>query len=287
MAIMENVLLGSHMSTAGGMAKGLIRGESIGCTAIQIFVKGNTRWQFPPLKDADIEAFRKGLETGNIRSVIAHAIYLVNLASDKPDLLRKSIDDMVDELTRCETLGVPGVVMHPGSHCGRGEEAGLDSIVKGLDEIFDATPDMKAQIYLETTAGQGSNLGYVFEHLAYIIERVKRPERLGVCLDTCHVFAAGFDIRTKEGYDAMWADFDKIIGMDRLKALHLNDSKQPMGSKKDRHEHIGKGEMGLEPFRFIMNDPRLALIPKVLETEKDENMTEDVENMNVLKSLMI
>lgn len=282
----DEILLGSHMSTSGGMAKAIDRGESIGCTAIQVFVKGNTRWQWPPLKPDDVAKFREGLQRANIKSVIAHAIYLVNLCSDKPEFVRKSVDDMTDELNRCDTLGIPGVVMHPGAHCGAGCEAGIEAIAQGLNEVFAATPEGSARVLLETTAGQGSCLGHQFEEISGIIERVERKDRLGVCLDTCHVFAAGFDLRTREGYEKMWSDFDRIIGREMLKALHLNDSKQPLGSRKDRHQHIGKGEMGLEPFRFIMNDQTLKHIPKVLETDKDDEMTEDKENMSVLRSLI-
>lgn len=282
----KELLLGSHMSTAGGMAKAIERGETIGCTAIQVFVKGNTRWQFPPLKDADVAAFHAGLERGNIKSVIAHAIYLVNLCSDKPEFVRKSIDDLVDELTRCERLGIPGLVLHPGAHCGAGDECGLAAIVTSLDEIFEKTAGFKVQILLETTAGQGSCLGWKFSELAYIINNARQPDRLGVCLDTCHVFAAGYDIATPEGYNQLWRDFDTVIGRERLKAIHLNDSKQPCGSRKDRHEHIGKGKIGLEAFRLIMNDASLLGVPMVLETEKDKEMTEDVENMRILRSLV-
>lgn len=286
MAETPDLLLGSHMSTAGGMAKAITRGESIGCTAIQVFVKGNTRWQFPPLREDDIKAFRAGLERGNIRSVIAHAIYLVNLASDKPEFVEKSKVDLVDELTRCDVLGIPGLVLHPGAHCGTGEECGLAAIVKGLDEVFEATDDMTAQILLETTAGQGSCLGWQFSEIAHIIQNVKQPERLGVCLDTCHVFAAGYDFRTPEGYQRLWEDFDSIIGREHLKAIHINDSKQPCGSRKDRHHHIGEGEIGIEGFRLLMNDASLRSVPMVLETEKDDAMTEDVENMRRLRELI-
>jgi deoxyribonuclease IV len=282
----DDILLGSHMSTSGGMARAIERGESIGCTAIQVFVKGNTRWQWPPLKPDDVKNFRDGMKRKNIRSVIAHAIYLVNLCSDKAEFVRKSIDDMIDEVNRCDELGIPGVVMHPGAHCGAGCEAGIEMIAKGLNEVFKATPGRTARILLETTAGQGSCLGNEFEQIAAVIERVERKDRLGVCLDTCHVFAAGFDVRTREGYDSMWALFDKTIGRKMLMAIHLNDSKQPLGSRKDRHEHIGKGHLGLEPFRFIMNDPKLKNIPKVLETDKDDAMTEDKENMATLRSLV-
>lgn len=282
----DDILLGAHMSTAGGMPRAIERGESIGCTAIQVFVKGNTRWQWPALKPEDVKKFREGLERKKVRSVIAHAIYLVNLCSDKPEFLRKSIDDMIDEVNRCDELGIPGVVMHPGAHCGAGCEAGIELVARGLNEVFASTPNGKARVLLETTAGQGSCLGNQFQELAAIIDRVENKERLGVCLDTCHVFAAGFDLRTQDGYESMWAEFDLIIGRKWLMAIHLNDSKQPLGSRKDRHEHIGKGQLGLEPFRFIMNDSKLNKIPKVLETDKDDEMTEDKENMATLRSLV-
>jgi len=279
-------LLGAHMSTKGGMSAALERGESIGCTAIQVFVKGNTRWQFPPLKPDDVARFRDGLQRGQIRSVIAHAIYLVNLCSDKPEFVVKSIDDLVDELSRCEQLGIPGLVMHPGAHCGAGCDAGIEAVAKGLNTVFERTADLKAQVLLETTAGQGSCLGHQFSDIAEIIHRVERKDRLGVCLDTCHVFAAGFDIRTREGYESMWRDFDTVIGREWLSAIHLNDSKNPLGSRKDRHDHIGKGQMGIEPFRFLMNDGSLRDIPMVLETEKDDEMTEDKENLATLRGLI-
>lgn len=281
----DDFLLGSHMSTAGGMANAFERGESAGCTAMQVFVKGNTRWQFPPLKEDDVRRFRAFAEISPVRSVIAHAIYLVNLASDKPDFMRKSVDDLVDELTRCDALGIPGLVMHPGAHCGAGVEEGITRIVARLDEVFDATPDGRCQILLETTAGQGSCIGHELDHLKQIIERVAKPERLGVCVDTCHVFSAGYEINTREGYDSFWKEFSDLLGMDRLKALHLNDSMKPFASKLDRHEHIGKGTLGLEAFRMIMNDERLRRVPMVLETDKSADLHEDRENIALLRSL--
>lgn len=282
----DTALLGAHMSTRGGIARAVERGESIGCTAIQVFVKGNTRWQSPPLKPEDVKGFREGMERGNVRCAIAHAIYLVNLCSDKPEFVQKSIDDLVDELTRCEQLGITGLVMHPGAHCGAGCEAGIAAVAEGLNKVFAATAELKAEIFLETTAGQGSCLGHQFSEIAEIIHLVERKDRLGVCLDTCHVFAAGMDIRTREGYDRMWSDFDALLGREWLSAIHLNDSKNPVGSRKDRHEHIGKGHLGLEPFRHLMNDPNLRDIPMVLETEKDDEMTEDKENLATLRGLV-
>lgn len=274
------------MSTAGGMAKAYERGESAGCTAMQVFVKGNTRWQFPPLKEDDVRRFREQAGVSPVRAVIAHAIYLVNLASDKEELIRKSVDDLVDELTRCDALGIPGLVLHPGAHGGAGVDEGIARIAARLDEIFDATPDGKCRILLETTAGQGSCVGDRLDHLKRIIERVARPERLGVCVDTCHVFAAGYAIHTPEGYRDFWREFEETLGMDRLQAIHLNDSKKPFGSKQDRHEHIGKGALGLEPFRMLVNDRRLRRVPMVLETDKSPDLHEDRENLALLRSLV-
>jgi deoxyribonuclease IV len=282
----KDLLIGSHMSIAGGMVKSLERGESIGCTAIQVFVKGNTRWEFPPLKDEDAQKFRDKLKTSPIKSVIAHSIYLVNLASDKPEFIKKSLDDLVDELDRCERLTIPGLVLHPGAHCGAGEKPGIDKIAAGLNEVFSRTDGMKAKILLETTAGQGSCLGRTFEELAAIIESVKKPERIGICLDTCHVFSAGYDIRTGDGYASLWNEFNKVLDRKLLMGIHINDSKNPLGSRKDRHEHIGKGTLGLEPFRLLVNDKALRGVPLVLETEKDPEMTEDVMNLEVLRSLL-
>lgn len=268
------------------MAKAFERGESAGCTAMQVFVKGNTRWQFPPLKPDDVEKFRSYAQSSPVRSVIAHAIYLVNLASENPEFIRKSVDDLVDELTRCDALGIGGLVLHPGAHCGAGLDEGIARIVARLDEIFEATADGKCQILLETTAGQGSCVGDRLEHLARIISGVRRQERLGVCVDTCHVFSAGYAIHTAEGYDSFWKEFEEVVGLDRLKALHLNDSKKPFASKLDRHEHIGQGELGLEVFRRLVNDPRLRGVPMVLETDKSPDLHEDRENLALLRSLV-
>lgn len=279
-------ILGSHCSTAGGCAMAIERAGQIGAEALQIFVKGNTRWAWPPLKPEDAKAFRERLRTSGIRSCIAHAIYLVNLASTNAGFVKKSIEDMIDELQRCDQLGIDGLVMHPGAHMGAGLEVGIEQIAAGLNAIIAATPKVKCRVLLETTAGQGSAIGGSFEHIAQIMKRVSRKSRLGVCLDTCHVFASGYEIRYKKSYEAMWKDFDRIIGLKNLFAIHLNDSKKPFGSHKDRHEHIGKGEIGLDAFRLIMNDKRLRDIPMVLETEKDPEGKLDVENLRVLRSLI-
>jgi deoxyribonuclease-4 len=274
------------MSTAGGVVKAIDRGESIGCTAMQIFVKGNTRWQFPPLDSAEAREFRRRMDDSPVRACIAHTVYLVNLAAVNPDVYGKSVDDMVDELTRCDALGIAGLVMHPGAHGGAGAEAGVARVAEALNAVFAATPDGRCRVLLETTAGQGTGLGASFGEIAAILDGVHDKDRVGVCLDTCHVFAAGYDIRTRAGYLAMWREFDRDIGLSNLRAIHLNDSKKPLGSNRDRHEQIGKGELGIEPFRFLVNDPRLRSVPMVLETDKGPEMLEDVENLALLRSLV-
>lgn len=280
------LLLGSHVSTAGGFCKALDRAESIECTAIQVFVKGNTRWAFPEPKPDDVAEWRARLKNSLVRQVIAHTIYLVNLASQNPEFYRKSVDDMVDELNRCHQLGIADLVMHPGAHGGIGMEQGIEQIARSLDIIFDATPAVKTRVLLECTAGSGTAVGSRFEEIAAIIKRIRNKKRVGVCVDTCHLFAAGYDLRTKEQYEAVWREFDRLIGLKHLRAIHLNDSKKALGSHADRHEHIGKGQLGLEAFRLLLNDPRFHGIPMVLETEKDPDMKHDRENLEVLRGLL-
>ncbi len=277
--------LGAHESIAGGLDKAFDRARSVGCEAVQIFVKPNRQWAVKPLTEEDVTRFKaKGAETG-IQPVVGHASYLLNLATPDEALWTKSRDMLIVELERCEALGVPYLVLHPGSHVGTGEEAGLAQVAKALGEVHAATPGFGAQVLLETTAGQGSGLGHRFEHLAWLMEHAPEGERLGVCLDTCHIFAAGYELRAPEGYAATMEAFDQVIGLDRLKAIHLNDSKGELGNRKDRHEHIGEGGIGLEGFRHIMNDSRLAGLPALLETPKGKDLHEDVENLAVLRSL--
>ncbi len=278
--------LGAHESIAGGLHKAFDRARSAGCEAVQIFVKSNRAWAVKPLTEEDIARFKAKAEETGIHPVVGHTSYLLNLASPKDALWQKSRNTLIIELERCEALDVPYLVLHPGSHVGTGEEAGLARIARGLGEVHAATPGFHTQILLETTAGQGTNLGYKFEHLAWLIEHAPEGERLGVCLDTCHVFAAGYELRTPEGYDATMESFDRIIGLAQLKALHLNDSKEDLGSRRDRHEHIGKGHIGLEGFRHVLNDPHLAGLPGLLETPKGDDLREDRENLAVLRSLV-
>jgi deoxyribonuclease-4 len=280
------ILLGAHMSISGGVHCAIERACSIQCRAMQIFVKNNMQWFARPLTREAITAFREHADRQKLSAVFAHANYLINLAAINPQFHANSLRALSEELIRADQLGLPFIVLHPGAHLGVGEEAGLEKVVTAIDRIFAGIPKVKTRIALETTAGQGSSLGHTFEHLARIIGSVREPERLCVCLDTAHVFAAGFDLTTGAGTRKMFREFNQIIGLQNLVALHLNDSKTARGSRVDRHEHIGKGQIGLEAFRVIMRGRRFRKIPKVLETPKGRELREDVENMRTLRRLM-
>lgn len=273
------------MSIGGGVHTAIERGCSIKCTAIQIFVKNNMQWFARPLAREEIRAFLEHRQRRELRSIFAHANYLINPAATNPQFLANSIRALSEELTRADQLELPFLVLHPGAHLGAGEEAGLDKIVTSIDRVFRKIPKVKTRIALETTAGQGSCLGHRFEHIAYIMKNVREPERLWVCLDTAHVFAAGYDIGSEAGVRKTFREFDRVIGLEQLAAIHVNDSKTGRGSRVDRHEHIGKGRIGLDAFRFIMTDRRFRKIPKVLETPKGKEMREDVINLRTLRGL--
>ena len=262
------------------------RALSIQCTAMQIFVKNNMQWFASPLPQTEADAFCRHARRGELGAVFGHTGYLINLAATNPDFHAHSMRSLREELFRAAQLGLPFLVLHPGAHMGAGVEAGLEKVVSSLDRTFAATAQNPVRIALEVTAGQGTTLGRTFEELAYLLENVERTERLCVCLDTAHLFAGGHDISTPAGVKHTFAKFDKLIGRERLAALHLNDSKTALGSRVDRHEHIGQGKIGLEPFRYIMTQPRFKKIPKVLETPKGKDMKEDVENMALLRGLM-
>ncbi|MEY2539458.1 MAG: deoxyribonuclease [Verrucomicrobiota bacterium] len=283
---MTKALLGAHMSIAGGAHAAIERACSIQCTAMQIFVKNNMQWSARPLTRPEIDSFIKHSQRNELLAVFAHANYLINLAATNPQFHANSIRALSEELTRADQLRLPFLVLHPGAHLGAGEEAGLEKIVASIDTVLAKSPKVKTRIALETTAGQGSCLGHRFEQIAHILGRVREPERLCVCLDTAHVFAAGYDITTTAGVRKMFRQFDETIGLDRLAALHLNDSKTIGGSRVDRHEHIGQGQIGLDAFRFIMRDRRFSKIPKVLETPKEKNLAEDVKNLTLLRGLI-
>ena len=281
----QRILLGAHMSIAGGVHTAIERGRSIKCTAIQIFVKNNMQWFARPLAPEEIRAFLEHRQRRDLLSIFAHANYLINPAATNPQFLANSIRALSEELTRADQLELPFLVLHPGAHLGAGEEAGVEKVVTSIDRVFRKIPKVKTRIALETTAGQGSCLGHSFEQISYIIENVREPERLCVCLDTAHVFAAGYDIGSEAGARKTFREFDRAIGLDRLVAIHVNDSKTARGSRVDRHEHIGKGQIGLDAFRFIMRDRRFRKIPKVLETPKGKEMREDVINLRTLRAL--
>jgi deoxyribonuclease-4 len=281
----SQIVLGAHMSIRGGVSMAIERARSIRCTAMQMFVKNNMQWFARPLTSEEIRAFLNHVQRGELLSVFAHANYLINLAATNPQFHANSIRALAEELVRADQLELPFLVLHPGAHLGAGEEAGLKKIADSVDEVFRKIPEVKTKIALEITAGQGSCIGHRFEHLAHIIANVREPERLRVCLDTAHLFAAGYDIGSESGMKKTCHEFDRVIGRNRLAAIHLNDSKTGLGSRVDRHEHIGKGRIGLHPFRFIMRNRRFSKIPKVLETPKGKDLAEDVMNLKTLRGL--
>ena len=276
---------GAHMSTAGGVWTALQRGRSINCESVQVFVKNNMRWFGRMPEQKEIELFAKGLAENEFHCVFGHTGYLINLGAPPSENRDFSLKSLIQEIEIASALGIPFLVMHPGAHLGRGEEEALKQIVAGLNEVFAATKTCRVKIALENTAGQGSCLGHKMSHLAAIFEGVKKPERLGICLDTAHFFAAGYDIRQAKGWDSAIGEISSSIGLKQILAFHLNDSKTDLGSRVDRHAHIGKGKIGTEGFRHIVNDARFKNHPACLETPKGKDMKEDVENLKVLRKL--
>jgi deoxyribonuclease-4 len=283
------------MSIAGGLPRAVDRAYASRCEALQIFTKSAGQWRARPLPPEEIALFRERVAETGIRPVVAHNSYLINVATAQPELRAQSIAGLREELDRAEALGLDGLIMHPGSYTSGTESDGLRLIAEALARLLDERPDMKLKILLEHTAGQGTNLGHRFEHLAEIIHRLDRTPQVGVCIDTCHLLAAGYDICTAEGYHRTFTDFDRTVGIGRIRAFHLNDSKKPCGSRVDRHEHIGKGCLGLEPFRLLLNDPRFADHPMLLETPKLETPESrrrgdvdpyDARNLRVLRKLI-
>jgi deoxyribonuclease-4 len=279
--------LGAHQSIAGGTPRAVERGLEAGCRVLQIFVKNNNRWVGRPIDRPEARAFRSATRGAGLARVVAHTSYLINLASPVAELSRRSIEALVEEIERCQSLGIPDLVLHPGAHCGEGESAGVSRVASALDEVFDRTGGARVRILLETAAGQGSCIGHRFEHLRDILGAVRTPRRVAACFDTCHVHAAGYDIVSRRGYAETIADFDRTVGLSRLAAIHVNDSKKPRGSRVDRHEHIGRGTIGRRGFRNLMTDPLLAAIPKFLETPKDDTLDFDRKNLAVLRRLAL
>lgn len=272
------------MSIAGGVRNALRAGESVGCEAVQIFTKSSRQWASAPLGEEDVRAFREAWEAGPIHTVIAHDSYLLNLGAPDPELRKKSVAAFVDEMERCEALAIPWLVAHPGAHTGQGEEAGLRTIARSLDAVHRRCQGYRVRVALEITAGQGTNLGHRFEHIRRIMDGVKTSERLRVCFDTEHAFAAGYDIRTREGYERTFEEFDEKVGLGLIAAFHLNDSKKELNCRVDRHEIIGKGHIGLEAFRLLVNDRRFFGLPMCLETPKGKDLKEDRETLELLRS---
>lgn len=278
--------LGAHMSIAGGHEKALISAAAFEMTACQIFTKNASQWTAKPLDPGGIERFREQRAATGIEHLVAHDSYLINLASPDEALREKSRLAFRDELDRCDALGVPFLVTHPGAHMGDGAEAGLARVAEAINRIHAERPEGRTMTLLETTAGQGTCLGRTFEELAGIIELVEDKGRVGVCFDTCHAFAAGYDLREREGYEATMRAFDEIVGFSRLRAFHLNDSKKGLGSRVDRHAHIGEGELGAAAFGFVLNDPRFDGLPGLLETPKGDDGEEDRRNLATLRGLV-
>lgn len=277
------LLLGAHVSIAGGIDKAIARGEEVGCTAIQVFTANASRWQTQPLDERVVERFRLAYAESAVNYVAAHDSYLINLASPDKHLRRRSIERFLEELRRCRQLGIGALVMHPGAHMERGREAGMTTLVESFRTIFSEAP-ADVRVLLENTAGQGTSLGASFAELAAIFSRVPQG-LLGVCLDTCHAFAAGYDLSSYTGYEQVMDEFEREIGCEKLCLFHLNDSKKPLGSRVDRHEHIGQGQIGEEGFRALMRDDRFTGVPRIIETPKGEDHSADRHNLRLLRAM--
>jgi len=281
-----NNLLGAHTSISGGVSRSVDLADKLGFTAMQIFTKNNNRWFQQKLDEKEITSFKSKLDKSNVKFVVSHDSYLINLCAKNKAILEKSRKAFLDELERCELLGIPHLNFHPGAHLGAGEKDGIKKIAESLNIAHEKTKGYCVSSMLETTAGQGTTIGYRFEQLREIINQVENKDRMTVCIDTAHIFAAGYNIKEPKSYKQIIKEFDEIIGLERLKCFHINDSKKELGSRVDRHEHIGKGFIGCEGFANIMNDKKLSKIPKILETPKGKEQLEDLENLNVLRSLI-
>lgn len=279
---------GAHMSIAGGYYKALELAEKFECTTVQLFTKNNNQWKAKELLADDIALFRETAARLNLQHMTAHDSYLINLASPDDELYRKSIEAFVIEMERAEALGLANLVMHPGAHMGTGESEGIARVANAFNEILQRCPEFQVKILLETTAGQGTALGYRFEHLAEILQQVDQPDRFGVCVDTCHIFAAGYPLHPKRMYSKTFREFDEIVGLEKIRCFHVNDSKKTLGSRVDRHEHLGRGHIGLEPFGFLVNDRRFRNLPMILETPKSDgpNKEMDAVNLATLRKLL-
>ncbi len=284
MANTTPLLFGAHMLISGGTSLAIERGESIGCTAIQIFSKSNRQWKAKPMQTEDVNAFKSALERSSIKSVITHASYLINIGSPNKELADKSTLALIDELNRCAELSINYLVLHPGSHSNTNEADCLQRISNNIDKALEQT-NHKTSILLETMAGQGTSVCYTFEQIATIIQLSQYKKNLGVCFDTCHAFVAGYDFRTEKAYHNMWEHFDKTIGLKKIHAMHINDTKTDLGSRVDRHANIGEGAIGLQAFKLLFNDSRFFNVPKILETPY-ATLEDYKKNMAVIRSLI-
>lgn len=278
--------LGAHMSISGGLHKAIDRAVAAGCGTLQIFTRSSNQWKGKPVSDKDAELFRATFAASGLHEVVSHDIYLINLAAPEGDTRTKSLAAFADEMATCAQLGINKIVMHPGSHTTDPPEIGLERVIAAFNQLFEDVPQYEGLVLLETTAGQGTNLGRTFEELQIIINGSRYPDRFGICFDTCHTFAAGYNTATAEGYADVMEQFDRLLGLQRLHCFHFNDSKKGLGSRVDRHEQIGQGALGLEPFRFLMNDPRFTTVPKILETPKGDNDEMDQVNLTLLRGLV-
>ncbi len=273
-------MVGAHMSIAGSFLNAVRAAERYNCTALQIFTKNQRQWKARPITESEAASFRQASTKAGLASVVAHATYLINLASPKADVFDKSLATFIEELKRSELLGASHLVFHPGSHLGTGEKAGLQKVADAMRTAIHETRDLKVKLTIEVTAGQGTNLGHRFEHIAFLIDAVGSQDRVAVCFDTCHAFAAGYHIRTPEAYEMTMKLFDEIIGLEWLQVFHLNDSRGELGSHLDRHIHLGYGRIGAEAFRLIMQDERFVNVPKIIETPKENDW--DARNLALL-----
>jgi len=280
------MIFGAHESIAGGVYKAIERGKEATCDTIQIFNKNNNSWKAAELKPDDVEKYFKLIDELGVTVATSHTSYLINIASPDKALYEKSINSLAEEMERCNVLKVPNLVLHPGSHVGTGEEGGIKRIGKAINKLFKKLKNNECTLLLESTAGQGSHLGYTFEQLAEMIDLVDNQDHIGVCMDTCHIFSAGYPLTDPKDYKKTMKSFNDTVGLDKLNIIHMNDSKKPFGEKKDRHEHIGKGEIGIEAFRNFVNDRRLEKVPMILETPKGDDLKDDIENLKILRGLV-
>ena len=280
-------LLGAHMSISGGLDQALLRGQTVGCEVIQIFSKNSNQWNAKPLTPAEITQFKKTRDDTGVIPVLVHSAYLINLCTPNDADWTRSSDALYVEMERAEALEIPYLVLHPGAHLGAGVEVGIARAARALNQLHRKSDGFRLQILIELTAGQGTCIGHRFEEVGALLSQIENPERVGVCFDTCHVFAAGYAMQTRAQYDATFAALDATVGLSRIRAFHLNDCKKELGCRVDRHAHIGQGKMGIEPFSYLMNDPRFVHLPMVLETPKEKDLHEDRENLAVLRGLWV